>query len=116
MGRRIIRTGPIRVVVAALYALAGIGLFSAAAPAASGKKSHGLSAFGELKYGVGFKHFDYVNPKAPKGGTIRLRGIEERSQAETAEAMGRTEDAVRVLYWRAMKALARIVRNSRKEV
>src|ERR671931_1228166 len=33
---------------------------------------HGLSLFGELKYPAGFKHFDYVNPKAPKGGAVRL--------------------------------------------
>jgi len=38
--------------------------------------SHGLSAFGDLKYGAGFKHFDYVNPDAPKGGAIRLPGID----------------------------------------
>ncbi len=31
---------------------------------------HGLSIFGELKYPQGFKHFDYVNPDAPKGGTL----------------------------------------------
>ncbi|MEX1082806.1 MAG: extracellular solute-binding protein, partial [Xanthobacteraceae bacterium] len=29
---------------------------------------HGVSAFGDLKYPVDFKHFDYVNPDAPKGG------------------------------------------------
>lgn len=28
--------------------------------------------FGELKYGPDFKHFDYANPDAPKGGKIRL--------------------------------------------
>jgi microcin C transport system substrate-binding protein len=32
---------------------------------------HGLSAFGDLKYPAGFRHFDYVNPAAPKGGEIR---------------------------------------------
>ena len=32
---------------------------------------HGLSLFGELKYPEGFKHFDYVNPAAPKGGAVR---------------------------------------------
>lgn len=32
---------------------------------------HGLSAFGDLKYPAGFKHFDYVNPNAPKGGELR---------------------------------------------
>jgi microcin C transport system substrate-binding protein len=32
---------------------------------------HGLSLFGDLKYPADFKHFDYVNPQAPKGGTVR---------------------------------------------
>src|SRR6478735_7089588 len=33
---------------------------------------HGLSLFGQLKYPPGFKHFDYVNPRAPKGGAVRM--------------------------------------------
>jgi microcin C transport system substrate-binding protein len=32
---------------------------------------HGLSLFGEPHYAAGFKHFEYVNPAAPKGGTVR---------------------------------------------
>ncbi len=32
--------------------------------------SHGISTFGELKYGPDFEHFDYVNPDAPVGGTF----------------------------------------------
>ena len=36
---------------------------------------HGLSLFGDLKYPAGFKHFDYVNPQAPKGGVVRLSGF-----------------------------------------
>ncbi|MEL6978994.1 MAG: extracellular solute-binding protein [Pseudomonadota bacterium] len=35
-------------------------------------RSHGLSAFGDLKYPPDFQHFAYVNPEAPKGGRIRL--------------------------------------------
>ncbi|MCP5087848.1 MAG: ABC transporter substrate-binding protein [Rhodobacteraceae bacterium] len=31
-------------------------------------KSHGISAFGDLKYGPEFQFFEYVNPEAPKGG------------------------------------------------
>ncbi|BCJ92021.1 ABC transporter substrate-binding protein [Terrihabitans soli] len=38
---------------------------AAQTPAAT---SHGMSIFGDLKYPAGFKHFDYVNPTAPKGG------------------------------------------------
>ncbi|NDW53341.1 ABC transporter substrate-binding protein [Aliiroseovarius sp. PrR006] len=34
--------------------------------------SHGYSNFGELKYGPDFKHLDYVNPNAPKGGEISI--------------------------------------------
>jgi microcin C transport system substrate-binding protein len=36
----------------------------------AGRIRHGLSSFGELKYAPEFKHFDYVNPAAPKGGRI----------------------------------------------
>jgi microcin C transport system substrate-binding protein len=36
---------------------------------------HGLSLFGTLKYPAGFKHFDYVNPQAPKGGAARQIAI-----------------------------------------
>jgi microcin C transport system substrate-binding protein len=36
---------------------------------------HALSLFGDIKYPAGFKHFEYVNPAAPKGGVIRLTAI-----------------------------------------
>jgi microcin C transport system substrate-binding protein len=35
-------------------------------------ESHGMSAFGDLKYPADFHHFDYVNPAAPKGGVFSL--------------------------------------------
>lgn len=38
-------------------------------------KSHGQTLFGHLKYPEGFAHFDYVNPDAPKGGTLVLSAI-----------------------------------------
>lgn len=31
---------------------------------------HGISPFGDLRYGPGFAHLDYVNPDAPKGGRL----------------------------------------------
>lgn len=33
---------------------------------------HGYSPVHALKYGPGFQHFDYANPRAPKGGALRL--------------------------------------------
>ena len=35
---------------------------------------HGTALIGELKYPKDFKRFDYVNPDAPKGGSVR-RGV-----------------------------------------
>jgi microcin C transport system substrate-binding protein len=54
---------------AALLVLAVI-----AAPACASEPKHGLSAFGDLAYPPDFKHFNYVNPDAPKGGTFSLVG------------------------------------------
>ncbi|WP_461421939.1 extracellular solute-binding protein [Ketobacter sp.] len=34
--------------------------------------SHGIAMHGDMKYGEDFTHFDYVNPDAPKGGTVTL--------------------------------------------
>ncbi len=34
--------------------------------------SHGTSYIEPLKYSADFRHFDYVNPDAPKGGTLRV--------------------------------------------
>ncbi len=33
---------------------------------------HAYALWGEPRYGADFQHFDYVNPAAPKGGTLRL--------------------------------------------
>jgi microcin C transport system substrate-binding protein len=38
-------------------------------------KMHGVSMRGEPKYKEDFKHLEYVNPEAPKGGELRLAAI-----------------------------------------
>ncbi|WP_252179951.1 extracellular solute-binding protein [Endozoicomonas sp. 4G] len=38
-------------------------------------KSPSLSLYGDSKYPKDFKHFDYVNPDAPKGGTLRMASM-----------------------------------------
>lgn len=66
--------------MATLLRLACAALFALSAHMATGSEhervitSHGISAFGELRYPPDFPHFDYVNPDAPKGGTISFRG------------------------------------------
>ena len=34
--------------------------------------AHGIAMHGDTKYPAGFSHFDYVNPEAPKGGTLKM--------------------------------------------
>jgi microcin C transport system substrate-binding protein len=60
-----------RAALVAMMAAAAIGLGGAPAHA---EKRHALSAFGDFKYPEGFKHYDYVNPKAPKGGRLSTTG------------------------------------------
>ena len=50
------------------------------AAVASDDCQHGISFFGDFKYPPGFAHFDYVNPNAPKGGTLGAgvgRGLQQ---------------------------------------
>src|ERR1700722_14692190 len=44
-------------------------------PAPAKNWRHGTSLFNDLKYPAGFKQFDYVNAKAPKGGSVRQIAI-----------------------------------------
>jgi microcin C transport system substrate-binding protein len=48
--------------------------------------SHGLSAFGDLKYPPGFARFDYVNPEAPKGGAMRTTSVRANQTFDTLNA------------------------------
>src|SRR5712675_2891450 len=58
-----------------LGATLGALLLCAVATAALAAGTYGVSLFGELKYGPDFKNFDYVNPNAPKGGTMKFSAI-----------------------------------------
>ncbi|MBL8267094.1 extracellular solute-binding protein [Steroidobacter sp.] len=37
--------------------------------------AHAYTQFGDPKYPASFDHFDYVNPRAPQGGTLRLSTV-----------------------------------------
>ncbi len=65
-----------RVLVLSAGAMAAPALLRgrSAAAAADEIETHGISGFGDLKYAADFKHFDYVDPNAPKGGTFSQWG------------------------------------------
>jgi microcin C transport system substrate-binding protein len=74
--RFVLRTGALAAIAPILDRF-GLPILSTAARAqgAAPQWQHGLSLFGELKYPPGFKHFDYVNPNAPKAGSVRLNAF-----------------------------------------
>jgi microcin C transport system substrate-binding protein len=55
-----------------LAVLVGIGANTAQA-------AQGISQYGKPKYADGFAHFDYVNPNAPRGGTLTLPNPGQRT-------------------------------------
>jgi microcin C transport system substrate-binding protein len=60
-------------VLAAILLVAAVGQ-----PGAQPGKTtvgHGISMYGDLKYGPGFKHFEYANPDAVKGGDVKLAAL-----------------------------------------
>ena len=52
---------------------ASMALLASAQTFAAG--THAISIFGDVKYPADFKHFDYVNPNAPKGGELKLSAL-----------------------------------------
>lgn len=76
--RRLLRTAVLAASAPALSPFCPARMTAAHAhdePGAAPAFRHGLSLFGDLKYGPDFKHFNYVNPDAPKGGLVRLSAI-----------------------------------------
>ncbi|MGS0892431.1 extracellular solute-binding protein [Burkholderia stagnalis] len=66
-----VRSGAARAVRAA-GRVAAVFVMQAALAATAAHAAHAIAQYGEPKYPPGFKHFDYVNPEAPKGGTLVL--------------------------------------------
>jgi microcin C transport system substrate-binding protein len=69
--RSILRTGTVAA-ISPLFGQAPLPATPARAQNSEPQWRHGLSLFGDLKYPPGFRHFDYVNPQAPKGGSVRF--------------------------------------------
>jgi microcin C transport system substrate-binding protein len=58
------------------FALCALAVFGTSAPACviaqQANRYHALSLVSQPRFGPDFKHFDWVNPAAPKGGTIHM--------------------------------------------
>ena len=73
--RTILRIGALALGAPAAGMLDALPGTAQTAPAPSRNWRHGLSLFGDLHYPDGFQRFDYANPDAPSGGTVRLSAL-----------------------------------------
>ncbi|MEM6603957.1 MAG: extracellular solute-binding protein [Pseudomonadota bacterium] len=60
--------------------------------------THALSLFGDVKYSKDFKHYDYVNPNAPKGGEITLSATGGFDTLNALNGMGEAAPALNLTY------------------
>lgn len=58
-----------------LLTASAVLLFSFPALAQDAAPIHGMALHGAPKYAADFQHLDYVNPDAPKGGTLRMSAV-----------------------------------------
>ncbi len=80
----------------AVSAFIAFSLFSALATATESR--HGIAMHGQLKYPANFQHFDYVNPKAPKGGTLREASIGTFDSLNPFIIKGTVADGTGLIY------------------
>ena len=64
-----------RLLLATVFCFTALALTGAEAQSDAKKWRHGLSLFGAPALAQSFAHFPYVNPKAPKGGAVKIASI-----------------------------------------
>ena len=67
-------------------------------PAVADNSLHGIAMHGTLKYPADFKHFDYVNPEAPKGGRLREASIGTFDSLNPFIIKGTSADGTNLMY------------------
>ena len=67
---------------------------------------HAIAMHGEPKYGPGFKHFEYINPNAPKGGEARLASQGGYDSFNGFISKGEAADGIGGIYDTLMAASA----------
>ena len=77
----------------------GCLLLTLAATASAAPGKHALTLYGDPpKYAEDFSHFDYVNPDAPKGGTLRLSGFGSFDSLNGFISRGTAADQLGLIY------------------
>lgn len=91
----------------ALIAAVALAFFAVApARADTAVNGHGIAMHGLPKYKADFKHFDYVNPQAPKGGEVKQSAIGGFDSLNPFIVKGRPAAGVGAIYDTLMVASA----------
>jgi microcin C transport system substrate-binding protein len=84
-----------------IVVLLGFALVTSATSAVSAPNAppvHGIAFLGLPKYPPDFRHFDYVNPNAPKGGELRETAVGSFDNLNPFNAAGRPAMAVAATF------------------
>ena len=80
------------------------GLLLAASSLHAQEKRHATTLIGTPKYAADFKHFDYVNSNAPKGGSVRMTAIGTFDSLNFIPYKGTKASAIGLIYDQLMTA------------
>ncbi len=89
---------PVVIVLALITGLIAATGVAAGAPV----RHHALSLVGEPKYGPDFTHFKWVNPDAPKGGTVRMHALGTFDSLNQFPVKGNIADLIGLIYDRLL--------------
>ncbi len=92
--KRSIGKGLLALAIAALALHAGPGDLEAGAAT----RHHALSLVGEPRFGPDFEHFDWVNPDAPKGGTVRQWALGSFDSLNAFSVRGNPATGLALIY------------------
>ncbi|RTE65689.1 ABC transporter substrate-binding protein [Amphritea opalescens] len=84
--------------ISTLCLLSATLIGSLAAPLQAATPQHAISMYGDLKYPADFKHFDYVNPDAPKGGSVSQDAIGTFDSFNPFIIKGAAADGIGLIY------------------
>lgn len=73
--------------------------YTAAIAASQAEPQHAMTLYDEApKYSADFRHFDYTNPDAPKGGTLRMSGFGSFDSLNPYISRGTSADNLSLIY------------------
>lgn len=84
--------------ISTLCLLSASLIYTLSTPLQAATPQHGISMYGDLKYPPGFAHFDYVNPDAPKGGSVSENALGTFDSFNGFIIKGAAADGIGLIY------------------